>query len=51
VEDKPLRDIINALATELSSGCDFHEFARKLGKDIIWGWEELLNKVIQIPSV
>ena len=51
VEDKPLRDIINCLATELSSGCDFHEFVRKLGKDIIWGWEELLNKVIQIPSV
>lgn len=51
VEDKPLREVINCLASELSSGSDFLEFVRKLGKDTIWGWEELLNKVIQIPSV
>lgn len=51
VEDKPLREIINCLASELSSGSDILEFVRKLGKDVIWGWEELLNKVIQIPSV
>jgi hypothetical protein len=51
VEDKPLRDVINGFAIELSSGSDFLEIVRKLGKDMIWGWEELLNKVIQIPSV
>lgn len=51
VEDKSLRDIINCLASELSSGSDILGFFRKLGKDMIWGWEELFNKVIQIPSV
>jgi len=51
VEEKPLRDLIACLARELAKGADLHGFVKKLSKDIFWGWEEFLNKVMQIPAV
>ena len=51
VEEKPLRDLISCLARELAKGTELHGFVKKLAKDIFWGWEEFLNKVMQIPAV
>jgi len=51
VEEKPLRDLISCLARELAKGIELHGFVKKLAKDIFWGWEEFLNKVMQIPAV